>query len=156
MQAPASSPALTESPVSFVIPGDPVAWMRPRANARGAFVKIFNAPEHEAYLKKVRACSHEAMSGRAPYDCAVSVSIIARFQPAQSWPKYKRRDALLGLMDHTIRLDADNIAKIINDGMNEIVFTDDCQITNLVVSKRYAETASVLVRVTPKGGNIAR
>lgn len=152
MQAPASSPALTGSPVSFVIPGDPVAWMRPRANSRGGFVKIFNAQPHDDYLVKVRACSHEAMSGRSRFEGAVSVSVIARFQPAPSWPKYKRRDALMGLLDHTIRLDADNIAKIVNDGMNGIVFTDDCQITNLVVSKRYAEQASVLVRVTPRGG----
>jgi|JI10StandDraft_1071094.scaffolds.fasta_scaffold461604_3 Holliday junction resolvase RusA-like endonuclease len=142
---------VVESPVSFVVPGDPVSWMRPRANARGAFVKIFNAPAHEDYLTKVRAAAHEAMAGRAPFADAVAVTIVARFSVPPSWTKTKRKEALLGLHDHTIRLDTDNIAKIINDGMNKIVFADDCQITNLVASKRYAELASVLVRVTPKG-----
>lgn len=145
-----------ESPVSFVIPGDPQAWARPRANARGQFVRIFNSPAHDAYLIKVRACTHEAMAGRRKFKGAIAVSIIARFAPAPSWTQTKRREALLGLHDHTIRLDADNIAKIINDGMNTIAFDDDAQITNLVVTKRYAEQASVLVRVTPKGGVIAR
>lgn len=155
MSNAALQPAVLESPVSFVIPGDPVSWMRPRANSRGRFVQIFNHPEHDAYLTKVRAVSHEAMSGRAPIECAVSVSIIARFLVPASWPKYRRKEALLGLHDHVIRLDADNIAKIVNDGMNGVVFADDCQITNLVIAKRYAEAPSVLVRVTPKGAAIA-
>lgn len=144
---------VTESPVSFVIPGDPVSWMRPRANSRGRFVQIFNHPEHEAYLTKVRAVSHEAMSGRAPFECPVSVSILCRFAVPKSWPNYKRKDALLGVHDHMIRQDADNLAKIINDGMNKVVFVDDCQVTDLVVAKRYAYVPAVIVRVTPKVPN---
>lgn len=146
----AALPAL-ESPVSFVIPGDPQAWGRPRANTRGRFVHIFNSPAHEAYLVKVRACTHEAMRGREKFAGAIAVSIIARFAVPGSWPKYRRRQALTGLHDHCIRLDADNIAKIINDGMNAIAFDDDAQITHLVVTKRYAEEPGVLVRVTPRG-----
>jgi Holliday junction resolvase RusA-like endonuclease len=152
MSDAAIPPAATESPVSFVVPGDPQAWARPRANARGQFVRIFNSPAHDAYLVKVRACTHEAMRGRQKITGAVSVSIIARFAVPPSWPKYRLKEALMGLHDHAIRLDADNIAKIINDGMNAIAFDDDAQITNLVITKRYAEAPSVLVRVTPKGG----
>ena len=151
MSNAAPQSAVLESPVSFVIPGDPVSWMRPNFDSRGKFVRVMNKHEHDAYLAKVRAVSHEAMSGRAPIECAASVSIIARFLVPASWPKYRRKEALLGLHDHVIRLDTDNIAKIVNDGMNGVVFVDDCQITNLVVAKRYAEAPSVLVRVTPKG-----
>lgn len=154
MMAGAIHPA-TESPVSFVIPGDPYPWKRPNFDSRGKFVRVMNKHQHDAYLAKVRAVSHEAMSGRAPFECAVSVSIIARFAVPKSWPKYRRAEALKGLHDHVIREDADNLAKIINDGMNSIVFVDDCQVTNLVVAKRYAEAPAVLVRVTPKGTTIA-
>lgn len=151
MSEGAALPTL-ESPVSFVIPGDPVAWMRPRSNTRGKFVSMFNAPDHDDYLVKVRAVSHETMAGRAPIKGAVAVTILAKVAIPASWSKAKRRDALAGLLDHTISKDADNIAKIVNDGMQGIVFVNDKQVTPLLVTKRYAEQPSVLVRVTPRGG----
>lgn len=150
MMAGAIHPA-TESPVSFVIPGDPYPWKRPGFNGHGRFVQVFNKPEHDAYLTRVRAVSHEAMSGRAPFECAVSVSIIARFAVPKSWPKYRRIEALNGFHVETIREDTDNLAKIINDGMNGIVFNDDRQVAPLFADKRYAQVPSVLVRIKPRG-----
>ncbi len=45
--------------------------------------------------------------------------------------------------------DADNIAKLVSDAFNEIVYADDAQVASLIVQKRYGPLAGVTVTVAP-------
>ena len=64
-----------------------------------------------------------------------------------SWSKAKRQAALDGDI-YPARPDVDNIAKTVLDGMNEVVYVDDAQVTYLKVSKKYSEEGSVTVWIS--------
>jgi Holliday junction resolvase RusA-like endonuclease len=141
----------TDRAVDFVIPGDPVAWMRPRADSRGKFVRIFNTKKHDAYLITVGQWARKAMLGFPPFDDPCSVTVIAYLGIPKSWPKWKQRDAAKGTLPCMAPKDADNILKIVTDGMNKIVFLDDRQVTETHGYKRWSHEPRVLVRVVPHG-----
>ena len=65
----------------------------------------------------------------------------------QSWSKKKREAALRNSVAPTSRNgDLDNIAKSILDALNQCVYHDDCQVTTLVISKRYGEEPLTIVK----------
>ena len=65
----------------------------------------------------------------------------------QSWSKKKREEALANQLAPTTRNgDLDNIAKSILDALNECVYHDDCQVTTLIISKRYGEEPRAVIR----------
>lgn len=53
-----------------------------------------------------------------------------------------------GCIYPTKKPDADNIAKIVLDALNGVAYTDDTQVVNLSVQKRYGEVAEVKVEIT--------
>jgi Holliday junction resolvase RusA-like endonuclease len=55
---------------------------------------------------------------------------------------------LNGCIYPTKKPDADNIAKIILDALNGVAYTDDTQVINLLVQKRYGEAPEVKVEIT--------
>jgi Holliday junction resolvase RusA-like endonuclease len=54
---------------------------------------------------------------------------------------------LHGLLKPTGKPDADNIAKIVGDALNGVVWVDDSQIVLLTIRKMYAEEGKVTVNV---------
>jgi Holliday junction resolvase RusA-like endonuclease len=64
------------------------------------------------------------------------------------WSKKRRADALAGIERPSKDLYIDNVAKVVADGMNGIVWVDDSQIVELVCSKHYALESYVSVSVT--------
>ena len=53
-----------------------------------------------------------------------------------------------GCIYPTKKPDADNIAKIVLDALNGVAYTDDTQVINLSVQKRYGEVPEVKVEIT--------
>lgn len=45
------------------------------------------------------------------------------------------------------KTDVDNVAKAVLDGLNKVAYYDDCQVCELVVSKRYGITEKIVVTV---------
>ncbi len=82
------------------------------------------------------------MQGRALMDGPVSVDIELYVTPPASWSLKKQRSALLGETFPTAKPDMDNVIKGLFDACNEIVWKDDKQVVQLIVTKRYAETAN--------------
>ena len=88
---------------------------------------------------------------------------MANFPVPKSWSKKRKALCLANKELPTKKPDADNIGKIIMDGMNpkmrrdkllhkmvEVmrgVYQDDKQVTTLLVKKRYAERPRVEVRI---------
>ncbi len=135
--------------IAFVIPGIPVGKGRPKFARRGNFVTTYTPEKTASYENLVKVKAEEAMQGRQVIEGAVSVVIWLFVTPPASWSQKKQRAALDGVVFPTSKPDADNCIKGIFDAMNEIVFRDDKQVVDLVVSKRYAATAMAKVRVTP-------
>lgn len=68
----------------------------------------------------------------------------------QKPPKKSKKvveDMLNGKILPTKKPDADNIAKIILDGLNKVAWEDDTQVVELMIVKRYATEPMVAVMV---------
>ena len=69
------------------------------------------------------------------------MTIRAIYRVPTSWPKKRAAEAKW----RTSKPDADNIAKLVSDACNEIVFGDDAQVADLRVQKVYGPIAGVMI-----------
>ena len=127
---------------SFVIPGKPFAWKRPRFNrASGA---TFNDATQEAYFSTVASIAQRHTNG--PIDGPVSLGIAATFAMPKSWSN-KKRAAMAG-QHHTQKPDLSNLVKAIEDACNRVLFRDDAQVAVYAgCSKRWGDVDQTIVTV---------
>ena len=133
--------------IVFVVPGTPVGKGRPKFARRGNFVTTYTPEKTASYENLVKIAAGRAMSGRAPIDGAVAVSLSIYVTPPASWSQKKQRAALSGEIYPTTKPDIDNVEKAVFDAMNEIVWKDDKQVVDVDKKKRYAIKAEVVVQV---------
>lgn len=124
-----------------------MAQGRPRVTTISGRPRLYDAPKSASYKGLVALFANHAMRGKLPFEGAVRMEIRVLKSIPKSWPKKKKALALAGEVKPTSRPDVDNYTKAILDGINGIVFEDDCQVTHLTVSKHYAEQPSVIVAV---------
>lgn len=89
-------------------------------------------------------------------DKPVKVSIRAYFLVPKSYTKKKKLMIALGMLFPIIRPDADNIAKIVLDGLNKVAYKDDSQVVDLHCKKRYTfsqEREGIIVDIEEVGNN---
>lgn len=134
--------------VLFTVYGEPVAKGRPRFSTRGKFVQTFTPDKTRTYEAEVAMMAKAAMGSSKPLDSALEAFIHLTFPIPQSYSKKRAEACLAGQEKHTKRPDADNVAKAIIDGMDQIVFLNDSQIVSLHIHKTYGEIAKaeILVR----------
>lgn len=137
------------TPIAFTVPGTPVGKGRPKFARRGAFVTTYTPEKTASYENLVKVKAEEAMGSRPAIDGAVEVIIRIIVTPPTSWSLKKQRAALAGDIYPTTKPDWDNVGKGICDAMNEIVFKDDKQVVDAIVTKRYGQTARAEVEVSP-------
>lgn len=152
--------------ICIVVPGTPVGKGRARSNilmrggkpvigAGGRPIMTHHTPEKTAnYENLVKLAGQKAMEGRQMFLEAVDVVINIHVTPPESWSQKKKRAALDDLIRPTSRPDLDNIAKGVSDALNEVVWKDDKQITDLVIRKRYAEIPQAVIYVRPAVGGL--
>ena len=132
--------------IEFTVNGPAVPKQRPRMGGRRAYTP----KKTKDYEQKVRQAFSDAYKGDIPVykeGVPVRASIQVIQGVPQSWSKKKREAALAGKLAPTTRNgDLDNIAKSILDALNECVYHDDCQVTTLLISKRYGETPRAIVK----------
>lgn len=127
--------------IAFHVPGEPVAKGRPRfVRATG---RTFTPAKTANYEGVVADKAAEAMNGREPLEGPLRVTIRATFLVPQSWSQKKKREAVWKVS----KPDADNIAKIVKDAMNAIVYRDDSQISELIAQKRYGPISGLTVSI---------
>ena len=145
--------------VNFTIEGPPIGKARPRVTRTVTYTPAKTA----RYEDLVRYTAINSFKGIFDKDEPLDVKIIAYFEIPKSLSKKRKALCLANQELPTKKPDADNIAKIIMDGMNpkmkrdkrlhkmvEVmrgVYHDDKQVTTLLVKKRYAERARVDVRI---------
>ena len=132
--------------IEFTVGGPAVPKQRPRMGGRRAYTP----KKTKDYEQKVRQAFSDAYHGDVPVyeaDTPVRASIQVIQGVPQSWSKKKREAALSGVVAPTTRNgDLDNIAKSILDALNECVYHDDCQVTTLIISKRYGSQPCAIVK----------
>lgn len=127
--------------IAFTIPGEPVAFAR-----AGALGKRRFTPKKQAnFMAIARSAAADAMEAArlTPMDGPLRVIVRAEYLLPASWSKKKQAAARW----KASKPDADNIAKILKDSMNKIVYRDDAQIAELIVQKIYGINSRVTVTV---------
>ncbi|MBO1361893.1 RusA family crossover junction endodeoxyribonuclease [Acetobacter sacchari] len=129
-------------PLVIAIPGELRGKGRPRFGNGRTFTdaKTTNA---EAW---VRSCAVEQV-GQPMLDGPVQLRIEYEIAIPKSWPKKKASDARCGRQKPTVKPDVDNVAKLVGDALNGIVWRDDSQIYELHVSRRYADVPKATVTI---------
>lgn len=131
--------------------GKPRGKERPRFY-RGYAVTPKDTREYEDLLAatwKAHKCGYYG-------DKPVKVSMRAYFLVPKSYTKKKKLMIALGVLFPVIRPDADNIAKIVLDGLNGIAYKDDSQVVKLQCIKRYTfsqEREGIIVDIEEVGNN---
>ncbi len=145
----------TLSSVSFVVEGQPVAKGRPRAGMTGAGIRMHTPAKTKAYERKISAAARVAMHGRIAFGRPVALKVAIYLEIPLSWPKTRQTKARIGVICATNKPDADNVLKAIKDAMNDVVYEDDSQVVDIVVTKKYAMEPRVEVDVKELSGEAA-
>lgn len=129
-----------QSWLSFVVLGAPQGARRHRVDTRSGRVRTYHGDDHEAAEAAVVRAAAAAMVANGwveRYDGPVSVGITTTHRR----PKRlcRKMDRATGLRPYVGKPDADNIAKLILDGITKAgVWTDDTRVASLVVTRWYA------------------
>lgn len=119
----------------FLIEGPPKGKGRPRVTKNGTFTPRETLDYERQVVNAWRSVAGDWMA--APGQ-PVAVRVIAYFDIPKSHPKWKREKEASGYLKPTKKPDADNIAKIIMDGLNGVAYNDDAQVTSLYVGKAFS------------------
>lgn len=121
--------------IRFTVPGKPRSWQR----TGGAGGRRFTRPEtrnHKRLIAQVAAWSVRVPLLTGP----LSLEVVAVFARPQKRPDAVSEDVWV-TGERCWRPgteDADNIAKMVMDALNRIVWEDDRQVVSLTVRKLYA------------------
>ena len=123
----------------FCINGTPQGKARPRFTKQGRSYTPKQTRQYEQEIKTA-ALTQALTCGWLKSDEPIRIHIGAHFAVPKSFSKNKRATAQNGDLYPTVKPDADNIAKVVCDALNDIAYNDDKQIVECVVRKRYCMT----------------
>lgn len=125
--------------ISFEILGP----LRGKARVRVGGRQFFKDAKTRGAENQIGWAAKIAMAGSAPLTGPIQIDIIIHKIPPNYWPKAKREAA------HYVtgKPDWDNCGKLVCDALNGIVYTDDSQIADGHVRRRYGpkDCTSVLI-----------
>ena len=143
----ASPEASPPDQVLFAIPGAAVAKGRPRATRTGRMFTPAKTASAEAFIRHLAT---DAMANRPPMTGPVALAVEVIVPVPASWARKKKAAALAGEIHPIGRPDLDNLAKLVSDALNGVVFVDDAQVTLLMAGKQYGQHAKTNVEVTSR------
>lgn len=127
----------------FVIPGRVAGKGRPRATIRGGHAAVYTPAKTVNAEAMVRSIGADAMAGGDLFDGPLHLSVVVNLERPASWSKRKRVETLIP----TGKPDLDNVAKLIGDALNGIVWRDDSQIASLHIGRRFVESGGERVEI---------
>ena len=110
---------------------------RPRFARMGNFVKTYTPGKTKLRESEIQVLARQEMKGKEIFTGALEVSMNVGFPIPKSWSKKKTKEATDGILKPITKPDLDNIAKLVLDALNGIVYKDDSQVVELSISKFY-------------------
>ena len=130
--------------IEFTIPGKPMGKGRPHFFG-GRAVTPESTREYEEMTAML---ARTAAKGKSfPPESALCVTIRAYYPIPKRTPQKTREQMLSGGIRPRIKPDADNVAKIVLDALNRVLYEDDAQAVALYTYKLYGEEPCVVVEV---------
>jgi len=135
--------------IIFKVNGNPHGKGRPRFARMGGFVKTYTDAKTKSYEELVALSAKQAMGASKPLLTPLEAFIYISLPIPSSYSKKRKEACLSGLEKPTKKPDIDNVAKIVLDSLNGIVYKDDTQIVSLHCTKVYGEPfVEVLIKET--------
>mgnify|MGYP002507193441 CR=1 FL=1 len=131
----------------FRVNGDPKGKARPRFTKKGHTYTLSETKRYEQAIKDA-ALQAAMVQGWIKSDAPLVLHIGAWFEVPKSWSKKKRQQAEAGNLYPATKPDADNIAKVVCDALNDIAYNDDKQIVQCVIRKRYCRSSDDYPHIT--------
>ena len=123
----------------LTIDGEPIPKGRPRFRVMGKFVQAYTPAKTKKEEQRIREEIKKQFI-RKPFSYPIAVDIDFFFTIPKTYFRSKKK--IQELADnyyyHTSRPDCDNLAKLVLDAMNGLVYEDDKQIFGLRIVKMYA------------------
>ena len=136
--------------ITFLVPGKPTSKGRGRSIPGTNRVATPKATVQKE--KEVAGLARIAMRGQNPLTGPVKLHVVFVFEIPTGWSRKSRQAALEGRVWHVGPTDVDNMAKLISDACNEIIWADDGQVAIVTTGKRYGhpERAEVVIEELPQ------
>lgn len=131
--------------IEFDVFGRPQGKQRPRMTRLGT---VYTPKVTKDYEKLVKQCAIKAMKEQniPKLHGLLNVKINAYFKIPKSASKKQLELINSGIIRPKL-IDCDNIAKIILDGLNDLLYNDDRQVVDLYVSKNYSDNELVSIKI---------
>jgi len=129
-------PAKVRRGIRFTIPGEPVAWARPRVVTIGPHPRFFEAKHVTSWRQHARLFALEAMhklGGRLLEGPLQMVCAFYFTRPGRL--VWKSRP--MPVVRKSTKPDDDNLRKALSDAFEGIVYENDAQISDAMIQKRY-------------------
>lgn len=134
--------------VTISIPIVPVGQRRARACVRGKHAMVYKSKEQRTQDDNLRSYIMQHLPAGTPLVGPIKLCVRSYLPVPASWSQKKRALALCGGIMPTGKPDASNLAKMIEDVANGVLFLDDKQITDLHVVKRYSSSPGWIITIT--------
>ncbi len=119
--------------------GNPTPLQRPRFGARG---KVYTPQKSQSTKRRMAIEALHFMKGRKLLSCPVEIEIHFKMKMPKSPKPHQREGA-----PHYYRPDLSNLIKLVEDALNEVVWTDDAVISKIIAVKSYSEHPCTVVKV---------
>lgn len=132
--------------MEFEVIGAPVGKKRPKFSTLHGYAQAIKRDEDVIYENLVKLSFQQGKSVTYDlFDKPIKMKIEAFFDIPKSFSSKKIIEATEGRIKPQKKPDADNIAKIICDALNNVAYKDDTQIIELTIVKKYAVEPKVKI-----------
>lgn len=134
----------------FTVPGAPQGKGRARIVRIAGYSRMATPEKTVAYEGLVALSAQQAMRAAGITELVtgpVRVEMFLSCPIPASWSKKKQAQAENHEIYPTVKPDADNVAKVVCDALNNVLWKDDTQVVDLRLRKRYGRTPGVSVHV---------
>lgn len=140
--------------MKFTIWGKPKGKGRPRLSTHGGFARAYTPQDTIEYenLIKLSYLQASETQDQIEYEQPIVMTIDGYYPIPKSTSKKRKEEMLNGKIRPCIKVDCDNLAKIVADSLNEVAYKDDTQIVDMYIHKYYAEQPRVEVDIENYGG----
>lgn len=127
--------------LSFTALVPPYGKGRPRFSMGSGYPRAYTPEKTRRFEMHFSDIAHGAMmrAGLVPTYDAIRLRITAYFPIPKSYSKKKHDECVAGVIKPTVKPDIDNVVKAALDAMNGVVYDDDKQVFEVIVTKRYTD-----------------